>query len=71
MEIEFVGGPLDGHIEELAISGIENEPIYWPPAGCEGAPRWDERVRLGLLEYVFRGDGTAKADFVGGVGGTG
>ena len=59
LEITFVGGPLDGHIEDIPIKGIDEEVIYWPLAECEGAPSWDQRVEMGLLEYVSRGDGKA------------
>jgi hypothetical protein len=64
VEITFVGGPLDGHVEEIAMKGTRDEVIYWPLAECEGAPSWDERLHMGLLKYVSRGDGTAKADYV-------
>ena len=67
MRITFVGGPLDGQIEEVAITGAGKEVIYWPPAAREESPEGHARVREGLFEYLSRGDGSAKADYVAGI----
>ena len=68
MKITFVGGPLDGQVEEIAaITGAGEEVIYWPPGAREEPPSEHALVRDGLLEYLSRGDGSAKADYVAGI----
>jgi hypothetical protein len=68
MKITFVGGPLDGQVEEVDITGAGKEVIYWPPGTREEtSPEGHARVREGLFEYLSRGDGSAKADYVAGI----
>ena len=68
MQITFEGGPLDGQIEEVAITGVGKEVIYWPPGEEEvKAPEGHALVHDGLFEYLSRGDGSAKADYVAGI----
>ena len=67
MKITFVGGPLDGQVEEIDIAGTGEEVIYWPPGAREESPNGHALVHEGLLEYLSRGDGSAKADYVAGI----
>jgi hypothetical protein len=65
MQVRFVGGPLDGRVEEVADDLEPRAAIFWPP----GADRTitDDRVPGvdNVVEYLYRGDGTA--DYVGGM----
>lgn len=67
MKITFVGGPLDGQVEEVPISGAGKEVIYWPPGERGATPERHTLVHDGLFEYLSRGDGSEKADYVAGI----
>jgi hypothetical protein len=67
MKITFVGGPLDGQIEDVDITGDGREVIYWPPGAQDEAPEGHAKVHEGLFEYLSRGDGSGMADYVAGI----
>lgn len=68
MKITFVGGPLDGQVEDVDITGEGREVIYWPPGEEEvKAPEGHALVHEGLFEYLSRGDGSDMADYVAGI----
>ena len=65
MQVRFVGGPLDGRVEEVEGDLEESSPIFWPPGA--DLNKQDDRVPGvdDVVEYLYRGDGTA--DYVGGL----
>ncbi len=65
MKVRFNDGPLDGRTEEVADEETERGIIYWPPGALDRAEDDDAVPGLdGVVEYVYRGDGTA--DYVSG-----
>jgi hypothetical protein len=67
MKITFVGGPLEGQVEDIDITGTGKEVIYWPPGAREESPEKHARVHDGFFEYLSRGDGSGMADYVAGI----
>jgi hypothetical protein len=65
MQVRFVGGPLDGRVEDVG-GDLESSPtIFWPPG--RDLDRQEDRIPGvdDVVEYLYRGDGTA--EYVGGV----
>ena len=65
MQVRFVGGPLDGRVEEIEGDLRASATIFWPP----GADLNKQEDRIpgvdGVVEYLYKGDGTA--EYVGGL----
>ena len=65
MLVRFKGGPLDGRTEEVEGELAPTAVIYWPP-GADLTVMEDRVPGVdGVVEYLYRGDGTA--DYVGGL----
>ena len=65
MQVRFVGGPLDGRVEEVEDGLEDSAAIFWPPGA--DLTKQDDRVPGvdDVVEYLYRGDGTA--EYVGGL----
>jgi hypothetical protein len=65
MRVRFTGGPLDGRTEDVEGDLEASPTIYWPP-GADLHRQEDRTPGVdGVVEYLYRGDGTA--DYVGGL----
>jgi hypothetical protein len=61
MKVRFVGGPLDG--QERLVEAPEPRrawPLYWSLTSDRQVASAHEPGEPGLLEYLYRGDGTAE-----------
>jgi hypothetical protein len=65
MQVRFVGGPLDGRVEEIEGDLGASAAIFWPP-GADLSTQEDRIPGVdGVVEYLYKGDGTA--EYVGGL----
>lgn len=65
MQVRFVGGPLDGRVEEIEGDLEASAAIFWPP-GADLSKQEDRIPGVdGVVEYLYKGDGTA--EYVGGL----
>jgi hypothetical protein len=65
MRVTFVGGPLDGRVEEVPDENVEEDmPIYWPSRSELEDEDLDSPGVEGAVEYLYQGNG--RATYVGG-----
>jgi len=66
MKVKFVGGPLDGHEEEISDDKLEeNHPVYVPERPDRDDDTDTDQPGLDdVVEYLYEGNGQAK--YVGG-----
>lgn len=67
MEIQFQGGPLDGQRHRVEQEPATDQALYWVADDAHLLDRPDVPGVEGVVEYIYRGAGTA--EYVGGVAG--